>query len=93
MPFLRSDLDPWWSDHSRFKSYFSNYKSDLDHWRSDYNQQIKTVSIFFIAINEKSKMAATDKKESFFRYIITNNEHKNIKSMSFVVSSPWERSE
>ena len=36
-------------------------------------------------------MAATDKQESGFRYIITNNEHTNTKSMSFVVSNPSER--
>ena len=52
-------------------------------------EQIKTVSIFFpLPINEKYKMAATDKPKSSFRYIITNNEHKNTKSMSFVISNP-----
>ena len=54
---------------------------------------MKTVSIFILPINEKSKMAATDKKKSSFHYIITNNEHKNTKLMSFVVSNPWERPE
>ena len=38
-------------------------------------------------------MAATDKQKSSFRYIITNNEHKNTKLMSFVVSNPWKRPE
>ena len=38
-------------------------------------------------------MAATDSKKSVLRYIITNNTHKNTKSMSFVVSSPCERPE
>ena len=42
---------------------------------------------------EKSKMAATDKQKSSFRYIITNNEHKNTKSMSFAVTNPRERPE
>ena len=32
-------------------------------------------------------MAATDKQKSGFRYNITNNEHRNTKSMSFVVSN------
>ena len=46
---------------------------------------------FPLPINEKFKMAATDKQNSSFLYIITNNEYKNSKSMSFVVSNPWER--
>ena len=29
-------------------------------------------------MNEKSKMAATYKQKSSFRYIITNKEHKNL---------------
>ena len=37
-------------------------------------EQIKTVSSFFpLPINEKSKMADSDKKKSVFRYIIINN--------------------
>ena len=36
-------------------------------------------------------MATTDKQKSRFRYIITNNEYKNTKAMSFVVSNPWKR--
>ena len=36
-------------------------------------------------------MAHTDKQKSGFRYFITNNKHKNTKSMSFVVSNPSER--
>ena len=36
-------------------------------------------------------MAATDKQKSGFRYIITTNEHKNTKLMSFVVYNPSER--
>ena len=38
-------------------------------------------------------MATTDEQKSSFRYIITNNEHKNTKSMSFVVYNPLERQE
>ena len=39
-------------------------------------EQIKTVSSFFPSHNnEKTKMAATDKQKSGFRYIITNNEY------------------
>ena len=45
-------------------------------------EQIKIVSFFFpLPINEKSKMGVTDKQKSSFRYIITNNEHKNTKLM------------
>ena len=52
-------------------------------------EQIQTASIFFsLPINKKSSMAATDKPKSSFRYNITNCEHKNTKSMSFVVSNP-----
>ena len=36
-------------------------------------------------------MADTDKQKSGFRYIITNEEHKNTTSMLFVVSNPSER--
>ena len=53
----------------------------------------KLFPFFPSSINEKSKMAVTDKQKSSFRYIITNNEHKNTKSMSFVVSNPPERPE
>ena len=35
-------------------------------------------------------MAATGKQKSSFRYIITNNEHENTKSISFFVYNPWE---
>ena len=52
------------------------------------SEQIKTVSFLFPSPNnEKSKMAATDKQKSGFGYIITNNEHKNTNSKSFVVSN------
>ena len=52
-------------------------------------KQIQTASIFFpLLINEKSKMAVTGMQKLDFRYIITNNEHRNTKSMSFVVSNP-----
>ena len=37
-------------------------------------------------------MAATDKQKSF-RYIITNNKHKNTKPMSVFVYNPWEQPE
>ena len=57
-------------------------------------EQERTVSIFFsLPIDEKSKMTATDKQKSSFRYIINNNEHNNTKSMSFFMFNPWERLE
>ena len=51
-------------------------------------EQIKTVSFFFLCPIIKNPRWPP---LISFRYIITNNEHKNTKSMSFVVSNPSER--